>query len=145
MLVFTAMSGLGAVAATIAAIIIYRRQKRIALFEKRTEIWDTHEKFIRDYLSSWEWDGETIMISRFSPEQIEALFSKKLADLHVQLINVCEKRNELYGDRDYAMKHGDCHGRTAEEIETDLLEQWRKMVSILEDNSKVAYKKWLRL
>lgn len=45
-MIFTAMSGVGAVTGVIAAICIFFRQKKIALFERRMKILNDFEQFV---------------------------------------------------------------------------------------------------
>lgn len=86
MMVFTAMSGIGAVAAVIVAFIIYQRQKNIALFERRTQILDDFERFVYSVLPNWEWDGSMTLVTKYSEIEIEALFDESIVKLQKDII-----------------------------------------------------------
>lgn len=145
MMVFTAMSGIGAFAAVIVAIIIYNRQKKIALFERRSQILNDFEHFTYLILPNWDWDGSISVITKYSEKEIEALFDREIVNLQKDILKAAELCNILLGDIDYAQNHGTCHNKTESELEAEKLEIEKKIGEELTSKRSDAYRKWLNI
>ena len=81
LMIFTAMSGVGAVTGVIAAICIFFRQKKIALFERRMKILNDFEQFVFVVLRDWDWDGSTTLVSKYSEQEVALLFNEEYSEL----------------------------------------------------------------
>ena len=142
---FTAMSGIGAIAAVIVAVIIYQRQKRIALFDRRTQILNDFERFVYSVLPNWEWDGSIILVTKYSEGEIEALFDDSIVKLQKDIIKAAELCNVLIGDINYAKRKGTCHDKTEFELEDERIAIEKKISKDFTDRRAFAYKKWLKI
>lgn len=145
MMVFTAMSGIGAVGAVIVAVIIYQRQKKIALFDRRTQILDDFEQFVYSVLPNWEWDGSMTLVTKYSEKEIEALFYESIVNLQKDIIKAAELCNVLIGDIDHAKRKGTCHDKTEFELEDEKNAIEKKISKNFTDKRASAYKKWLKV
>lgn len=124
-LIFTTMSGIGAIGAVIVGLYIFFRQKKISLFQRRRQILDDYECFLFDELPNWEWDGKCNRIIRYSDEEIKTLFDESFLSLKLNILSTAEKCNQLLGDIQYAKNHGSCNGKTDYDIECDLTKMIR--------------------
>ena len=145
MMVFTAMSGIGAVAAVIVAFIIYQRQKNIALFERRTQIMDDFERFVYSVLPNWEWDGSMTLVTKYSEIEIEALFDESIVKLQEDIIKAAESCSALIGDIDHAKRTGTCHAKADLELECEKLSIQENIRKDFTDKRAYAYKKWFKV
>lgn len=145
MMIFTAMSGIGAVAAVIVAIIIYQRQKKIALFDRRTQILNDFERFVYSVLPNWEWDGTMTLVTKYSEKEVEALFDESIVKLQKDIIKAAESCSILNGDIDHAKKKGTCHDKTEFELEDEKNAIEKKICEDFTDKRAFAYKKWLKV
>ena len=145
MMIFTAMSGIGAVVAVIVAVIIYQRQKKIALFDRRTQILNDFERFVFSVLPNWEWDGSMTLVAKYSEKEIEALFDESIVKLQKDIINAAKSCNSLIGDIDYAKRKGVCHDKTEFELENEKIVIEKRISKLFTDYRASAYKKWLKI
>lgn len=116
LMIFTAMSGIGAVAAVVATICVYFRQKRIALFERRIQILNDFENFVFNILPDWNWEGTTKLVEKYSEQEIAVLFNKEYVELQKDILRTAQTCNILIGDINYAQNHGTCHNKTENEL-----------------------------
>ncbi len=144
-MLFTAMSGIGAVAAVVAAICIYSRQKKIALFERRTQILNDFEHFVFDIFPKWSWDGSTELITKYSEQEIATLFNEDYVNLQKDILQVAYTCNLLIGDIDHAKTHGSCHNKTESELEKEKITREKELGMQLRKKRAEAYKKWLNI
>ena len=144
-MVFTAMSGIGAMAAVIVAVIIYQRQKKIALFDRRTQILNDFERFVYSVLPNWDWDGTMTLVTKYSENEVEALFDESIAKLQKDIIKAAESCNVLIGDIDHAKRKGTCHNKTEFELKDEKIAIETKIREDLTDKRAFAYKKWLKV
>ena len=142
---FTAMSGIGAVAAVIAAICIYFRQKKIALFERRTQILNDFEDFIFNVLPNWEWNGSTKLVTKYSEQEIATLFDEEYVNLQKDILQVADICNRLIGDIDYAKRHGTCHDKMYFELEDEKISHEKELGIRFIKKRGEAYEKWLNI
>ena len=144
-LFFTALSGIGAVAAAILAWVIYRRQEKIALFNRRMQIMDDYERFVLDKLPDWDWRSDVSPITRYSDVEMAALFNQEFVDLRSYILESAQKCSNLHGDLEHATRKGDCKGRSEEDIEKEI----SKLISEVSEKYKkaraVAIQKWLTI
>ena len=145
MLIFTAMSGIGAIAAVIATVCIYYRQKKIALFDRRMQILNDFERFVFNVLPSWEWKGQTDLITKYSEQEVVALFNEEYSALQQNIIQTAESCNLLIGDMEHAKSHGTCHNKTDYEIEDEIINLEKELQARFIQKRGEAYKKWLKI
>ena len=136
---------MGAVAAVIVAVIIYQRQKRIALFDRRMQILNDFEQFVFSVLPNWEWDGSKSMVTKYSEKEIEALFDERIVKLQKDIITASNTCNKLIGDIDCAKRKGTCHDKTEFELEEEKITIEEKIGEEFKNERAFAYKKWLKL
>ncbi len=144
-MIFTALSGLGAVGAIITAIRIYHRQERIALFDRRAKTLDDFEKFVFEILPCWGWQGEMKHITKYSEQEVVALFNEEYGKLRNNIIQTAEKCNILIGDIEYAQNHGTCHNKTEVELENEKKALEKGLQSQFSLKRGEAYQKWLKI
>lgn len=139
------MSGIGAVLAIVTAIFIYRRQKKIAFFERRTKILNDFEIFIFDILPNWDWDGSTQLVKKYSEKEIATLFNEEYVNLQKDILQVACTCNELNGDIEHAKNHGSCHNKTEFELEEEKIAHQNELGKRFRVKYGEAYKKWLTI
>lgn len=144
-MIFTAMSGIGAMAAVIVAVIIYQRQKKIALFDRRTQILNDFERFVYSVLPNWDWDGTMTLVTKYSENEVEALFDESIAKLQKDIIKAAESCNVLIGDIDHAKRKGTSHNKTEFELKDEKIAIETKIREDFTDKRAFAYKKWLKV
>ena len=88
LMIFTAMSGVGAVVGVVAAICIFYRQKKIALFERRMKILNDFEQFVFVVLRDWNWNGSTTLVSKYSEQEVALLFNEEYSELQKDILKV---------------------------------------------------------
>lgn len=145
MLIFTAMSGIGAFVAVIAAVCIYYRQKKIALFDRRMQILNDFERFAFDVLPNWEWQGQTELITKYSEQEVVALFNEEYGELQKDIIKTAGSCNMLIGDMDYAKRNGTCHNKTETELENEKINLEKQLQLRFSEKRGKAYEKWLKI
>lgn len=96
-----------------------QKQNKVALIEKRTEIFEKIRNYV-NCLASWEFDYSWFEALGLSETEIHALFNKRFKTFYVHLERSSEKINILRGDYDYAKNHGQCNGRSEDEIEDEI-------------------------
>ena len=145
MMIFTAMSGIGACVAVIVAVVIYKRQKTIALFDRRTQILNDFEHYIFDELRNWDWDGNTRAISKYTRSEVVALFDESYGQLQDDILKTANECSILFGDIKHAERHGECHGKTADEIEDEKIRKENALGERFKEKRDKANHKWLKI
>lgn len=145
MLAFSAMSGICALIAVIVAIVIYKRQKRIALFERRAQILNDFENFVFLVLPDWDWNGNISKVKKYSEREIESLFDSGMVDLQNEILKSAESCNKIIGDIHYAKRHGTCNGKTESELEKEKEMIEEKIGELFTTKRAKANDKWLKL
>lgn len=145
MMTFTAMSGIGAVAAVFAAVRIYFRQKKIALFERRMQILNDFEAFVFNILPTWTWDGSVKLVAKYSEQEVTALFNKEFAELQKDILQTAEICNTLRGDIEHAKRRGTCHNKTESELEAEKIAYEDELGNRFKEKRGIACKEWLTL
>lgn len=145
MMIFTAMSGIGTVIAVFTAIYIYRRQKKIAFFERWTKILNDFENFIFDILPNWDWDGSAKLVEKYSAKEIAALFNEEYVNLQKDILQTANTCNTLIGNIEHAKKHGSCHNKTETELEEEKITCQNELGERFRKKYGEAYKKWLTI
>ena len=145
MLIFTAMSGIGAFVAVIAAVCIYYRQKKIALFDRRMQILNDFERFVFDVLPNWKWQGQNDLITKYSDQEVVALFNEEYRVLRQEIIDMASRCNTLIGDINYAKEHGTCRNKTETELEDEKIALEKELQSNFSIKRGEATRKWLKI
>ena len=145
MMIFTAMSGIGAIAAVFVSIIIFCRQKRIALFDRRTKILNDFEQFVFVTLPDWDWDGNVKLVSQYARDEVVELFDESFGCLQDRITETAKKCNSLIGDIKHAQRKGECHGKADYEIEQAKVDIENSLQDYFKEKRSEAYKKWLRI
>lgn len=100
-MISTIVSTVASVAAVIIAIMIFRRQRNISLFEQRMEIMKDYDHFLYDILTDWEWDGSYDPINRHPTYKLVSLFGPEFSEVHLEVMKnadyvvECNKRIHL--------------------------------------------------
>lgn len=103
------------------SITAIKHQNKIALFEKRIQVYNDLDDYINDQLTSWEFVlTEIKLFHQYTPAYIEALFDSKTKDFRVYLKNVSKQIDKLRGDYRHAQSKGSCNGRDENEIEDEI-------------------------
>ena len=114
--------------AVLCTICSTKRQNRIALFEKRQKVFDDIEDFVKRRLPAWELpESDDKLFFQYSNTYIKVLFNKKISAFFVELKKSYEKVLMLWGDFEYAKKHGTCHEKSESEIEEEIHEICNRM------------------
>lgn len=145
LMIFTAMSGVGAVTGVIAAICIFFRQKKIALFERRMKILNDFEQFVFVVLRDWNWNGSTTLVSKYSEQEVSLLFNEEYSELQKDILEVAKKCNDLNGDIDHAKRHGTCNNKTEDELQKEKNNYEEALGGRFTQKRGEAYKKWLKI
>lgn len=119
--ILTIISFILSVIAIWISISTAKRQNKIALLEKRQQVYDDLDNYVNRQLPSWEFDlSKTEFFYHYSPTYIEALFDSKIKDFIEYLKKVSGQINMLWGDYEHAKNKGNCNGRDEIEIETEI-------------------------
>ena len=116
---------LSILAVVISAIAIYvsvalsHEQNKIALIEKRMELFDKIENYVR-CLGSWEFKLDWFLKLNLSETQVEALFDKDFLEYYKQLAEDSERISKLWGDCEHAKNNGNYKGKDEDEIELEI-------------------------
>lgn len=145
MLIFTAMSGIGAFTAVIATVCVFYRQKKIALFDRRMQILNDFENFVFNVLPNWEWQGQTNLITKYSEKEVVALFNEEYGELQKDIIKTADSCNMLIGDIEHARSHGVCHNKTDFELEEEKTNLEKELQTRFSEKRGKAYEKWLKI
>lgn len=145
LMIFTAMSGVGAVVGVVAAICIFYRQKKIALFERRMKILNDFEQFVFVVLRDWNWNGSTTLVSKYSEQEVALLFNEEYSELQKDILEVAKKCNDFNGDIDHAKRHGTCNDKTEDELEKEKNNYEEALGRRFTQKRGEAYKKWLKI
>lgn len=145
LMIFTAMSGVGAVVGVVAAICIFYRQKKIALFERRMKILNDFEQFVFVVLRDWNWNGSTTLVSKYSEQEVALLFNEEYSELQKDILEVAKKCNDFNGDIDHANRHGTCNNKTEDELEKEKNNYEEALGRRFTQKRGEAYKKWLKI
>ena len=95
------VSALAGVAAVIIAIMIFRRQRNITLFEQRMGILKDYDHFLYDILTDWEWDGTYDPINRHPTYKLVSMFGPEFGAVHLEVLKTadyveeCNKRIQM--------------------------------------------------
>lgn len=145
LMLFTAMSGIGACAAVVVTYIIYRRQKKIALFDRRAHILNDFEHFLFDILPDWEWNGKDDLVSRYTENEITALFDKSYAELQADIIKGADDYDTLLNGIEAARSHGSWKGKSEIELEKERDAKLKELQTNFQKKRNAAYKTWLKI
>lgn len=145
MMLFSAMSGIGAAIAVPVTMTIYRRQKRIALFDRRMKILNDFERFVTETLPNWGWDGNQCSIVKYSRDEVVALFDESFGVLQDVIIKTADECNMLIGDYNHAQRKGTCRGKTEFQIEQEKMEKEANLRIFFKEKRAEACRKWLRI
>ena len=119
-LVFSIVSGIGACVSCFIALFIYRRQRRIALFDSRVKVLSEIECFIHDQLINGDWNGDYSLFRRHSTEEVNSLFDESFKEVYARILEKLKHIHALCSDEAIALRHGDIHGREPEEIQKEI-------------------------
>ncbi len=131
-------------------IRIANRQDKIALFEKRYEIYDKIKNYVeniedRPFEFEYGWFQELST----SEKQINALFDDELGDFYNRLNVKSCKLQKLLGCYDHAERKGSCYVdnivKTEQEIETDINDMVQNIKNDFETIKDTMYTKYLKL
>lgn len=145
MLIFTAMSGIGATVAVAVTFIIYKRQKRIALFDRRMKILNDFEYFVMEVIPDPKSDISSRFITRYTRNEVVTLFDENFGILQDEIIKAFDECNMLEGDYQHAIRKGDCHGKGPSEIANDQKNKEDAIIELYKAKRDEAYKKWLKI
>lgn len=115
---------------------IAKEQNKIALLEKRLDIFKKIEEYI-GIMDLWQYNYGWFQKLLITESEIELLFDKEFADFYVDLERESAKIDMLWGDYKHAERHGDCHGRHEEEIGTEIQDK----VACIRESFKVIKEK----
>lgn len=145
MLVFTAMSGIGACAAVYASYRIYKRQEKIALFDRRMRILNDFETFIFSVLPDWEWKGDCSLVEKYARHEVVSLFDETYGQLQDKTLKVAMECNTLLGDIDHAKRRGECHGKADYQLEEEKIAKEKDLGESFKEMRGKAYERWLKI
>lgn len=144
-LIVSIVAAIGSVAAVIAAIIIAKSQKRIALLETRLGILKNIEDFIDAYFPDWDTYISKSPIKNISYDQVRILFDEELGEFFNRIISDFKKKNELIGDEAFAERRGECHGKDPQQIVNEIYAIDEKLSDDFKVQKERAYKKWIKV
>lgn len=145
MMLFSAMSGIGAAIAVPVTMTIYRRQKRIALFDRRMKILNDFERYVTKILPNDGWDGNQCLIVNYSRDEVVALFDESFGALQDLIIKTADECNMLIGDYQHALRKGTCREKTELQIEQEKMEKEASLRIFFKEKRAEACRKWLRI
>ena len=145
LMIFTAMSGIGACVAVIVAIVIYRRQKKIALFDRRVQILNDFEHFLFDIMPNWELNGKDDLVSRYTENEITALFDESYATLQATIIKGADEYDTLLNGIEGAKSNGSWNGKSESDLEDEKDKKLKRLQSQFKQKRNAAYDKWLKI
>ena len=109
------------------------------------KILDDFEKFVFEVMPCWNWQGEADYITKYSEQEVAALFNDEYGKLQNNIIQTAEKCNILNGDIEYAQNHGACHSKTEVELENEKMALEKELQSQFSLKRGEAYQNWLKL
>lgn len=133
---------IGTVAAVFSAIWVANRQNKIAMLEKRLDVFKRIEEYI-EKIDFWEYNYDWFLKLKLSESEIRLLFNQEFADFYVELEKESKNINILWGDYEYAKKHDECHKRSEEEIEIEIQDKVKNIRKDFKDIKEKMYSKYL--
>ena len=109
------------------------------------QILNDFERFVFDVLPNWEWQGQTELITKYSEQEVVALFNEEYGELQKDIIKTAGSCNMLIGDMDYAKRNGICHNKTETELENEKINLEKQLQLRFSEKRGKAYEKWLKI
>lgn len=133
---------IGTVTAVFSAIWVANRQNKITMFERRWDVLKRIEKYILN-MDSWEYKYEWFQKLMLSEFEVKILFDNEFAAFYLELEKESLEVNSLWGDYEYAKYHVECHGKSEEQIETEIRRKVTQIRISFKEIKEKMYSKYL--
>lgn len=143
-LVLATITTLSSILAIIISVNTAKKQNKIALLEKRLMILEKVEDYISK-LGDWEFDYCWFLKLSISSSQLYVLFDKNFSMFYDNLEATSIQINTLRGDLSHAQIHGNCNGKSEDDIESEIQSLASKMLDEFTLLKGKLYKKYLHL